>query len=77
MQLSIEIKTMRQKAFMTQECLAQELSVTASTINRWEHGKAKPNLSAMKKIKQFCDKNNLEYELIESAWFNAQNSNKE
>ncbi len=77
MQLSIAIKKMRQKAFMTQECLAQELGVTASTINRWEHGKAKPNLTAMKNIKHLCDKNNLEYELIESAWFNAQNDNEE
>lgn len=59
---------------MTQECLAHELGVTASTINRWEHGRAKPNLTAMKNLKLFCDKNNLDYELIESAWFNAQSN---
>lgn len=40
MQLSLALKTTRQKAFMTQEAFAKELGVTASTINRWEHGKA-------------------------------------
>lgn len=74
MQLSLSIRIIRQKAFMTQECLAHELGVTASTINRWEHGRAKPNLTAMKNLKLFCDKNNLDYELIESAWFNAQSN---
>jgi DNA-binding transcriptional regulator YiaG len=57
---------------MTQECFAQELGVTASTINRWEHGKAKPNLTAMKNLKLFCEKHSLDYGLIETAWFDTQ-----
>lgn len=72
MQLSIALRTIRQKAFMTQECFAHEVGVTASTINRWEHGKAKPNLTAMKNLKSFCEKNSLDYGLIETAWFNTQ-----
>lgn len=52
---------------MTQECFAREISVTPSTINRWENGKAKPNLTAMKKLKEFCDNNSLDYALIETA----------
>lgn len=72
MQLYDALRTIRQKSFMTQECFAHELGVTASTVNRWEHGKAKPNLTAMKKLKLFCEKNTLDYELIESAWFDAQ-----
>ena len=73
MQLSLVLKTPRQKAFMTQEAFAKELGVTASTINRWEHGKAKPNLTAMKNLKQFCEKHKLQYESIEIEWLNAQN----
>ena len=58
---------------MTQECFAKELCVTASTINRWEHGKAKPNLTAMKNLKRFCEEHDLQYALIEAEWFSAQN----
>ena len=39
-----------------------------STVNRWEGGKAKPNLIAMKNIKEFCEKHNLLYEEIEKEW---------
>lgn len=72
MQLSVVLRTIRQKSFMTQENFALELGVTASTINRWEHGKAKPNLTAMKKLKMFCETYSLDYGLIESAWFDSQ-----
>ncbi len=37
-------------------------------MNRWEGGKAKPNLSTMKNIKEFCQKNDIEYSTIEEAW---------
>ena len=71
MQLTDAIRITRQKAFMTQEVFAKELSVTPSTINRWEHGSAKPNLTAMKRLKDFCDENGLDYEMLETAWFDA------
>ena len=69
MLLSDSIKLTRQKAFMSQEEFAKELHVSVSTINRWETGKVKPNLSAMKGIKEFCDSHNLPYELIEKERF--------
>ena len=53
MQLPEAIKITRQKAFMSQEEFARELGVSVSTINRWETGKVKPNLTAMKSLKQF------------------------
>lgn len=53
MQLSETLRTIRQKAFLSQEEFAKELSVSASTINRWETGKVKPNLTALKKIEFF------------------------
>ena len=39
-----------------------------STVNRWEGGKAKPNLIAMKNIKEFCLKNDIDYAGVEEAW---------
>lgn len=64
------IKMTRQKAFLSQEQFADELKVSVSTINRWETGKVKPNLAAMKSIKMFCEKHKLSYEAIETEWFN-------
>lgn len=70
MLLSEALKMTRQKAFLSQETFANELKVSVSTINRWETGKAKPNLTALKSIKIFCEKHNLSYEDVEKEWFN-------
>lgn len=70
MQLSEILKMTRQKAFLSQEEFAKELEVSVSTINRWETGKVRPNLTAMKKLKGFCDRLNLSYKEIENGWFN-------
>lgn len=69
MSLPDVLKMTRQKAFMSQEEFAREMEVSVITINRWENGKCKPNLSAMKRIKHFCEENSLSYESIERAWF--------
>ena len=63
-----EIKRVRQKCLLTQHDFAKEVQVAFSTVNRWESGKAKSNLSAMKNIKEFCLKNNIDYTGIEEAW---------
>ena len=52
MSFSEDIKRIRRKAFMTQEDFAKELGVSFATVNRWETGKAKPNLKTMKLIKR-------------------------
>lgn len=69
MSLKETIKTTRQKAFMSQEAFADKLCVSVATINRWENGKSKPNLSALKNLKQFCEEYNLSYSDIETEWF--------
>lgn len=71
-QLSEVIKMTRQKAFLSQETFAKEMKVAVSTINRWENGKSKPNLTAMKNLKQFCEKHNLSYDEIERQWFKSE-----
>lgn len=63
-----EIKKARQRCFLTQNDFAKAINVAFSTVNRWEGGKAKPNLSAMKSTKEFCLKNDIEYSSIEKAW---------
>lgn len=68
MSLSDSIKILRQKSFLSQSAFAEELHVATTTVNRWETNKAKPNLSAMKAIKGFCEKNALPYDEIEREW---------
>lgn len=63
-----EIKRIRQRCFMTQEEFAKEINVAFSTVNRWEGGKAKPNLNAMKSIKEFCKIHEVGYSDVEESW---------
>lgn len=70
MSFSEELKRVRQRSLLTQEDFAKEIKVAFSTVNRWEGGKAKPNLSAMKKIKVFCDTHNIDYRTLEEEWLN-------
>lgn len=63
------IKITRQKAFLSQDSFANELNVSVSTINRWETGKVKPNLTALKNLKEFCERHGLSFEDIEKEWF--------
>lgn len=65
-----EIKRIRRRCFLTQSDFAKEVNVAFSTVNRWEGGRAKPNLNAMKNIKEFCLKNDIEYSDVEEAWLN-------
>ena len=65
-----EIKKIRQKCLLTQQAFAKELNVSFSTVNRWEGGKTRPNITAMKAIKNFCQGHNVEYSSLEEAWLN-------
>ena len=71
MLFSDNIKTMRQKLFLSQEAFAKELTVSVSTGVRWAIGKSVPNLSTMKRIKDFCDVHNVDYVPIEESWLAA------
>lgn len=59
MSVANEIKMIRQKALLSQRDFAERLSVTFATVNRWETGKTTPKMAAMRKIKTFCDENNI------------------
>ena len=53
MSFSEDIKRIRRKAFLTQEDFAKEIGVSFATVNRWETGKARPNLKTMKLIDDY------------------------
>ena len=44
--------------------------VALSTVNRWELGKAIPNMKGMKAIKSFCEDRDLDYDMVETEWLN-------
>lgn len=69
MSLGETIRIVRQKAFYTQEAFANRIKVALSTVNRWEMGKARPNLRSLKEIKSFCEENDLSYLELEKEWF--------
>jgi transcriptional regulator with XRE-family HTH domain len=48
------IRTWRLKIGLTQEGLAQALSVTFSTVSRWENGHVRPSKLAWKAIEQLA-----------------------
>ena len=68
MSLSELVRNMRKRALLSQEEFAKLLNVSVGTINRWENGKTKPNITAMKKIKTYCENRDFPYEEIESEW---------
>lgn len=70
MAYSDEIKKIRQKCFLSQEAFGREISVSFSSINRWESGKTKPNMAAMKKIKDFCETQSIDFSVLEKEWTN-------
>lgn len=68
MKISDSIRIARQNLFLSQEELAKELKVSVCTVNRWEMGKARPNNTAMKRIKTFCESNKIDFDTIKTAW---------
>ena len=69
MGFSDELKKIRQHSFLSQEAFARELHVSFSSVNRWEGGRAKPNLEAMKNIKAYCETHNINFEPLETEWY--------
>ena len=69
MSFAQELRNIRQHCFLSQEAFARELKVSFSSVNRWEGGRAKPNLVAIKSIKVFCEANNIDFTNLEREWF--------
>ncbi len=65
MSFSEDIKRIRRKAFLTQEDFAKEIGVSFATVNRSATGKAKPNLTTMKLIDDYCKRNEIDFDVSE------------
>ena len=65
MSFSEDIKRIRRKAFLTQEDFARKIGVSFATVNRWETGKARPNLKTMKLIDDYCKRNEIDFDISE------------
>lgn len=68
MPFSSEVKKARLSCFLNQAEFAEAIGVSFTTVNRWENGKAQPNIKAMKALKQFCIDHGYSYELLEKSW---------
>ena len=69
MSFSEELRNIRRHSFLSQEAFARELNVSFSSVNRWEGGRSKPNMEAMKSIKAFCETHNVDFSNLEKEWF--------
>lgn len=76
MSFSDELKNIRQHSFLSQEAFARELNVSFSSVNRWEGGRAKPNIAAMKSIKAFCESHSIDFSNLEKEWFEVREETK-
>lgn len=63
MSFSEDIKALRQECLMSQEAFAKELGVSFATVNRWETGKTQPTYKALRTIKDYCEKNNVKFDI--------------
>ena len=68
MDLCDSIKEIRRKCLLNQTEFAEAIGVSFSTVNRWENNKSVPNYQALKKIREFCDNNNLPFDIDTKVW---------
>ena len=58
------LKEARRELKLSQEQFAHELSVSFTTLNRWENNKAKPSRLAMIQIKDYCKQKGVSAEIL-------------
>ena len=63
MDIGNALKEIRIKSLLSQADFAKEIGVSFSTVNRWENGKAVPGFKALKKTKDFCARNGIDFEI--------------
>lgn len=63
MDIGTAIKEIRIKSLLSQADFAKEIGVSFSTVNRWENGKAVPGFKTLKKMKDFCAQNRIDFHI--------------
>lgn len=64
MDISGELKRIRMLSLLSQQDFANAIGVSYCTVNRWENNRAIPNYKTLKKVKLFCEKNEIEFNII-------------
>lgn len=54
MDFGLVVKQVRRELGLSQEQLARELSISFSTVNRWENGKTRPSQMAKELFFSYC-----------------------
>jgi DNA-binding transcriptional regulator YiaG len=60
------LKAIRKELNISQEILARDISVSFSSVNRWENGKSKPNPIVLVALKNYAAKNNVSREILDA-----------
>lgn len=55
------LKDLRNSLLFSQTEMAELLGVSFCSINRWENGKHEPTIKVKRKIKDLCEKNNIDF----------------
>ena len=61
------IKTVRNELGLSQDELAHAIYVTVTTVSRWENGKSIPSRIALNMLADYCEKQGIDKELIQSV----------
>lgn len=64
MTIDVILKSIRKELDISQETLARDLSVSFTTLNRWENSRAKPSRLAMIQIKDYCAQKGVSTEIL-------------
>ncbi len=67
MEISSEIKRIRQSTMLSQEEFARELGVSFATVNRWETGRAKPTYRTLRLIDEYCKNHNISFDVSNAS----------
>ena len=59
-----QVKTIRARLDMTQQGFAEEISMTLSTVSRWERGLGVPSRVAVRTIKEVLKRHYLQFDKL-------------
>lgn len=64
------VRLVRNELKYSQEQLARELSISFSTVNRWENRRSQPSQMAKELFFNYCKKKKIDLDLLERKYIN-------